>query len=185
MAALLCYVFFPAQAVQTDAGPFNGQAVSIVPDRCCYLDSWWQIGLLSLALMFPVAFLSGILFPTIVAHVQRSIEDPMNSTGITTLFNTGGAAVGPLLASFVFLPSVGFQLSLVLCAAAYILLALLATQRQSWSFRRLNGWAMIALSLAAILLVAVFPYNRDQLHFAYATWPYEADERARIIAHRS
>ncbi len=169
MAALLCYVFFPAQAVQTDTGPFN-------------LDSWWQIALLSLALMFPVAFLSGILFPTIVARVQRSVEDPMNSTGITTLFNTGGAAVGPLLASFVFLPSLGFQLTLVLCAAAYILLALVASQRQSWSFRRPSGWAMVTLSLAAILLFAVFPYRRDQLHFAYATWPYEADERAQIIA---
>src|SRR5947207_3229185 len=169
MAALLCYVFLPAQAVQTDTGPFN-------------LDSWWQIGLLSLALMFPVAFFSGILFPTIVARVQRTVEDPMNSTGITTLFNTGGAAVGPLLASFVFLPSLGFELTLVLCAAGYVLLALVATQRQSWSFRRPSGWAMVALSLAAVLLFGVFPYRRDQLHFAYATWPYESDERARIIA---
>jgi len=170
MATLLCYIFFPAQAVQTDTGPFN-------------LDSWWQMGLLSLALMFPVAFLSGILFPSIVARVQRSREDPMNSTGITTLFNTAGAAVGPLLASFVFLPSLGFQLTLVLCAAGYVLLALLAAQRQSWSLRRLSGWAMIVLSLTAILLFAIFPYDRDQLHFAYATLPYESDERQQIIAH--
>jgi spermidine synthase len=168
-AALLSYMFFPAQAVQTDTGPFN-------------LHSWREIGLLSIALMFPVAFLSGILFPTIVARVQGTVEDRMNSTGITTLFNTAGAAVGPLLASFVFLPSFGFQVTLLLCAAAYILVALLATQRQSWSFRRLNGWAMVTLTFAASLLFAVFPYNRDQLHFAYATWPYEADERARIIA---
>jgi spermidine synthase len=169
MAALLSYIFFPAQAVQTDTGPFN-------------LDAWWQIALLSLALIFPVAFVSGILFPTIVARVQGSIQDPMNSTGITTLFNTGGAAVGPLLASFVFLPSLGYQLTLVLCAASYIVLALIATRRQTWSFRRVSGWAMAALSLAAILLFAVFPYNLDQLHFAYATWPYEADEHARVLA---
>jgi spermidine synthase len=170
MTVLLCYVFFPAQAVQTDTGLFN-------------LDSWRQIGLLSLALMFPVAFLSGILFPTIVERVQCSVEDPMNSTGITTLFNTSGAAVGPVLASFVFLPNLGFQLTLVLCAAGYILLALGASQRQSWSLRRFSGWTMIALSLAAISLFVVFPYHRNQLHFAYATWPYEADEKAQIVGH--
>src|SRR5207302_11163888 len=102
--------------------------------------------------------------------------------GITTRFNPVGAAFGPLLSSFVFLPSLGFELTLVLCAAGYVLLALVASQRQSWSLRRLGGWAIMALSLAAILLFAVFPYHRDQLHFAYATWPYESDERARIIA---
>jgi spermidine synthase len=170
IGTLLCYIFFPAQAAQTSTGPFN-------------LDSWWQIGSLSLALMFPVAFLSGILFPSIVARVQHWVEDPMNSTGIATLFNTGGAAIAPLLASFVFLPSLGFQNTLVLCAAGYVLLAVVASQRRSWSFRRPSGLAMIALSLAAILIFAIFPYQRSERHFSYATWPYEADERAQIIGH--
>jgi spermidine synthase len=170
IGTLLCYVFFPAEAVQTSTGPFN-------------LDSWWQIGSLSLALMFPVAFLSGIVFPSIIARVQQWVEDPMNSTGVATLFNTSGAAIAPLLASFVFLPSLGFQNTLILCAAGYVLLALIASQSQSWSFRRPSGLAMIALTLAAILIFAIFPYHRNQRHFSYATWPYEADERAQIIGH--
>ena len=54
--------------------------------------------LLCVALMFPVALLSGILFPIIVSsQVQASVADRMNSTGIATLLNTtwrGDRSVG-------------------------------------------------------------------------------------------
>src|SRR5882762_4241866 len=84
---LLSYVFFPTALIPAHTGIFNL--------------NWWQIALLSLALVWPVALLSGILFPSIAAGVQASVGDRMNATGITTLFNTTGAAFGPLLASFV------------------------------------------------------------------------------------
>src|SRR5256884_7777504 len=67
IAVLLSYLFFPGEAVKTPGGAFS-------------LASWPQIALLCLALMFPVSFLSGILFPTIVALVLASVEDRMNST---------------------------------------------------------------------------------------------------------
>ena len=116
IAVLLSYLFFPGEAIRTPAGAFS-------------LASWHQIALLCLALMFPVAFLSGILFPTIATRVHASVQNRMNSTGISTLLNTAGAATGPLLASFLLLPGIGFQWSLVLCAAAYALLAALCSER--------------------------------------------------------
>jgi spermidine synthase len=96
----LSYVFFPGELIQGGTGVFDLR--------------WWQIALLSITLMFPVALLSGILFPSIVADVQARVEGRMNSTGIATLFNTAGAAVGPLVASFVLLPGIGYQWSLIL-----------------------------------------------------------------------
>src|SRR5207253_645897 len=72
---LLCYVFFPV--------PKLGEG-----EKNFYLESWPQITILSLALMFPVAFLSGILFPAIAARVQETVGSRINSVGITTLFNT-------------------------------------------------------------------------------------------------
>src|SRR5207248_1512002 len=87
-ATLMSYVLFPGESVQSREGPFD-------------LSLWPQIALLSLALMFPVALFSGALFPSVVACVQAVVGDRMNSTGITALLNTVGAAVGPLLASFV------------------------------------------------------------------------------------
>src|SRR4030095_9635223 len=122
IAVLLSYLFFPGERVRTPAGAFN-------------LASWWQIAILCVALMFPASFLSGISFPTIVALVQASAENRMNSTGITTLFNTTGAAAGPLIASFVLLPAIGYQWSLLICAAGYVLLGILASERSSWSIR--------------------------------------------------
>src|SRR5438874_6435667 len=155
IAVLLSYLSFPGAAVQTPAAPF-------------ILNSWSHIGLLSLALMFPVAFLSGVLFPAIVARVQASVGDRMNTTGLTTLFNTTGAAAGPLLASFLVLPSVGFQWGLIICAAGYALLGVLASQRSSWSFRRPSGLIIMVLSTILILIFVIFPYHRAETHFAHA-----------------
>ena len=169
IGVLLSYLFFPGEAVKTARGPFN-------------LASWPQITLLCLALMFPVAFLSGILFPSIVARVQASVGDRMNSTGITTLFNTTGAAIGPLLASFVLLPSIGFQWSLISCAGAYTLLSILVNERSSWSFRRPVGFIIAGLYAVLILVVALFPYSRAEAHFAHASRPYEADSQGHFLA---
>ncbi|PYL82011.1 MAG: spermidine synthase [Verrucomicrobia bacterium] len=169
IATLSSYLFFPGEVVQTRAGVFDV--------------SWQQIGFLSIALIFPVAFLSGILFPSIVACVQASVEDRMNSTGITTLFNTTGAAAGPLLASFMLLPSIGYQWSLILCAAGYALLAILVCEHSTWSLRRPIGLVTTGLCAALILFFAIFPHHRAEMHFAHASRPYETDDQGRLFAH--
>ena len=159
---LLTYWFFPVPVVPPNLPGF---------DRAF----WQQTGLLSLALMFPVAFLSGILLPAIVTCVQSEVKGWMNSTGLTILFNTIGAAIGPLLAGFVLLPRLGFQSSLIFCAAVYAGLAGLTSQKQHWSARRASGIALLSLSAAFLLILAIFPYSRDEIHFANARRPYEAD----------
>ena len=169
IAALLSYLFFPERLAQTRTGVFDL--------------SWRVVAVLSLALMFPVAFLSGILFPSLVASVQTSVGDRMNSTGITTLFNTTGAAAGPLLASFVLLPGVGYQWSLLLCTAGYLLLSVMASERSSWSVSQPVGRLTIALCAGAILLMAILPYHRAESHFSHASRPYEIDEHGNVLAH--
>ncbi|MFZ3377471.1 MAG: fused MFS/spermidine synthase, partial [Chthoniobacterales bacterium] len=169
VTSLLSYLFFPGRAVQTRTGSFDV--------------AWWNIGLVSLALMFPVAFLSGILFPSIVASVQASVGDRMNSTGLTTLFNTTGAAAGPLLAGFALLPTIGFQWSLIFCSVGYALIGILVSERSSWSFRRAVGLIIIGLSTVLILILAIFPYHRDEEHFAHASHFYEMDDYGRSLAH--
>src|SRR5207247_10886509 len=96
-------------------------------------------------------------------------------TGLTILCIYFCAAIGPLLAGFVLLPQLGFQSSLILSAAAYAALALLISQKSNWSPRRVSGVAMFLLSAAFIVTFAIFPWHRDQIHFANARHPYEAD----------
>src|SRR5439155_658332 len=169
---LLSYLFFPGELIHARTGVFDLRS--------------WQIALLSVALMFPVALLSGILFPSIVADVQTRVEDRMNSTGITTLFNTAGAAVGPLVASFVLLPGIGYQWSLILCAAGYALLSIFVTERAGCSLpRKLSGIGLVVAGLWAtmILILAIFPYRRVEAHFAHASHPFEVDDHGDVLAH--
>src|SRR6266481_903640 len=156
IAVLLSYLFFPGEAVKTPGGAFS-------------LASWPQIALLCLALMFPVSFLSGMLFPTVVARIQVEVTDRMNSTGIATLLNTSGAAIGPLLATFVLLPSLGYQPSLICCAAAYALLSIIVTERALWSLRRPSGTILVTLWIALLVGLILFPYRRTEAHFEHAS----------------
>jgi spermidine synthase len=162
IGTLLSYLCFPVPVLQGNTNAFH-------------IGSWQQIEQLSLALMFPVAFLSGILFPLILTCVQREVGSRMNSAGLTILFNTTGAALGPLLACFVLLPRFGFQSSLILCATCYAGLAILASEKPMWSIRRPLGITLLALAALLILIIAIFPYNRDETHFANARRPYEVD----------
>ena len=139
------------------------------------MESWRQIARLSLVLMFPVSFFSGIFFPTVLGCVQSEVESRRNSAGLVLLFNTSGAAVGSLLAAFLLLPHLGFQSSLVLCAGAYAGLGMLATEWSQWKLRRLFGFVVAPLYAILVLIVVFFPYQRAEMHFAQAIHPYEAD----------
>jgi len=162
IGTLLSYMFFPVPAL-----PPNKFALTTA--------SWEQIGQLSAALMFPVAFLSGALLPAIVTCVQSHVSSRMNSAGLTILFNTIGAALGPLLAGFLLLPRLGFQTSLILSAAAYAMLTLLTSQKSDWSLRRVSRIPMFLLGAVFIATLAIFPYHRDEIHFANAIRPFETD----------
>jgi len=165
VAAILtleCYVFFPIPKLAAGEKNF-------------YLESWTQIALISLALMFPVAFLSGILFPAIVARVQESVGSRMNSVGITTLFNTAGAAIGPILAGFVLLPRFGFQASLLYCSDAYVVLGIVL----AWTKRTSRAVALItsALIVSYIFVANLVPNHRNEVHFANARKLYESENQ--------
>jgi spermidine synthase len=160
IVTLLCYFCFQ---------------ISFLPRPDFYLDTWSEIGVLSLLLMFPAAFLSGILFPSITATIQTGGRDRTNSAGLALLFNTAGAAMGPLLTTFLFLPAIGFQPTLILCAVGYLFLAVLSGERIGWSVRRGRGLATWTLAAVAIVLLIVFPRDRDEAHFAHARAPFVRD----------
>src|SRR6202011_641173 len=87
------------------------------------------------------------------------------------------AAIGPLLAGFVLLPKLGFQYSLIACAAIYLLLGVFVSQKSNWSLKRPSGVALFGFCILFGLLVALFPFHRDEMHFANARKLYEAEEQ--------
>jgi predicted membrane-bound spermidine synthase len=149
--------------------------ISFLPRPDFYLDTWSEIGALSLLLMFPAAFLSGILFPSITAAIGSAGRDRTNSAGLSILFNTAGATLGPMLTTFLLLPAIGFQRTLILCALAYAVLAAVGGERSGWSLRRSRGIVTWILAAAAVSLLVLFPRDRDEAHFAHARAPFARD----------
>jgi len=166
---LLSYLLFPGELVPVPTGVFDLR--------------WWQIGLLCVPLMFPVGLVSGILFPAIATEIQASVGDRMNSTGIATLVNTTGAAIGPLVASFVLVPALGYQSSLICCAVGYGLLGIFVTKRAALSLRRPAGISVVVLWVALVLGIVFFPRERAEAHFAHASRPHETDDQGHVLAH--
>ena len=160
LASLLCYVFLPLPALDEHTVNY-------------YFESWVDIVIPSLCLMFPVAFLSGILFPAVIALVQREVGDRMNSVGLTTLLNTIGAALGPLVASFLLLPAIGFQRSLIVCSFAYVFLSAILLRRSDWLPLRISQVPAVGLIALFVAVLIFFPYRRDEKHFANARRFYE------------
>jgi spermidine synthase len=80
------------------------------------------------------------------------------------------------------LPNIGFQWSLLLCAATYALLTLLCVERSAWSFREPVGYIVGGLYAALILLIAIFPYHRAEAAFVHASRPYVTDEHGNVLA---
>jgi spermidine synthase len=162
IAILLSYLFFPVPVLPGQSNAFH-------------IESWPQIAWLSLALMFPVAFLSGMILPSVIACIHHDRTSRMNSAGLTFLFNTLGATLGPLLAAFILLPRLGFQSSLILFSASYLVLAICASEKRTWSFRSLPGIALLSFVAIFVLIIATFPYQRNKIHFSNASRPYQAD----------
>lgn len=161
-ATLLSYICFPASAARTAAGPFD-------------IDDWRTIALLATALMLPVSLASGVLFPVVVSRINDEVGFRTNSVGLGTLANTVGATLGPIIAVFVLLPRMGFQNAIVVCAVGYGIAALVAFRPEH--ARRSTGAFVLqgALGIVLALAVVLFPYHRDEMHFAHARELYSAE----------
>ena len=118
-------------------------------------------------LMFPVSFLSGIVFTMVNRAVLDSLGSPARTAGVATFFNTIGAMLGSLVGGFVLLPILGMELSFFLIAALYGALALLVPLDER-PRRAVLLWSRGAMAAAASLLV-VFPFGLMQKSYFQAT----------------
>src|SRR4029077_12437654 len=80
----------------------------------------------------------------------------------------------PLLAGFVLLPKLGFQSSLIICAIGYGVICLIICRKDNWSPKRP---ALLGLSVLFVAIIALFPFHRDEMHFANARRLYESEQQ--------
>jgi predicted membrane-bound spermidine synthase len=138
-------------------GAYAGYA-RIVGPRPEHASTVLDVALLALPLVFPVSFLSGLLFTAIGRALQDHLGDETRTTGVLTLANTLGAMLGSLIAGFVLLPALGLERSIVGLALAYGVVGVSSL----WGAAPVRPAWRVATGLAAATLVALlvtFPFG--------------------------
>ena len=95
----------------------------------------------SLRLMPPVSILSGVFFTVIGRAVERELGEESRAAALVTFANTIGAAIGPIVAGFVLIPTIGVEGSFFTIGVLYVVIALLALR---------NRISLIPIAIAAV-----------------------------------
>jgi spermidine synthase len=141
----------------------------------------WRMAWFACVLASPTAFLSGVIFTLLGERIARQVGSAERAAASLTLANTLGAMPGPLLASFLFLPTLGMERSFYLIAASYGALALVTFDRRTLASRNM---ALVSAAVAFVVSLVAFPFgSMRETYFARAAAPYAADG-SRIVATR-
>ena len=148
----------------------------------------------SVPLMFPVSFVSGIFFPFIGAALRASRSSGIETAGVLTLVNTIGAACGSLVAGFVLLPIAGIEKSFLAIALLYAVIGVVLWRgiapQHAVKGRRASGGYGDALkyvaAAACVVSLALFPFGTFQtrlVQIPIQRWA-EGEPERRLIAVR-
>ena len=144
-SGLLCavtYAVFPAVVA-----PFGDKGIS----------GFQSVLRVSLPLILPIAFLSGVFFTLAGAALRREYPSAAATTGVLTFANTTGAALGAFTGGFLLLPTLGMEASFFLMAVLYGVIGLVVFTRCRPPRRVLYpvgaGW---------FLALALFPWGAMQ-----------------------
>jgi spermidine synthase len=131
----------------------------------------------SVPLMLPVSFASGIFFPLVGAALRRGRASEIEAAGVLTLVNTIGAAAGSVVAGFLLLPTLGIEKSIFAIALTYAAIGIALFSRHL-----LPGVAAAACTVA----LAMFPFGQLNEHLVsipVERWA-EGEAERRLIAVR-
>jgi len=131
----------------------------------------------SVPLMLPVSFASGLFFPLAGAALRSGRASEIETVGLLTLANTVGATAGSIVAGFLLLPTLGVEKSIFTIALVYGVIGLTLVSRRVVS---------ALVGAACIVALAMFPFG--QLNERLMTIPVErwaeGEPERRLIAVR-
>ena len=132
----------------------------------------------SLPLMLPVSFISGVFFTLAGAALRSGLDSDIETAGVLTLVNTIGAAIGSLVAGFVLLPLVGIERSFFAVALIYAAIGLLLFARA-----QIAGWLAAAVCGVALVLFPFGQLNARLMPIPVERWA-EGEPERRLVAVR-
>lgn len=160
LSVIAGYAVFEYVSVHAPTLIYSNQYLFIVP---------------ALVLMLPASVISGMLFPLYGTLLYEHTRINTRATGLLTLANTFGAALGSAVATFFLLPHLGIEMSIAALACCYLALVLLA-----WYFAgsaTLNAVHRYAIpALAVVVSVAIFPYGSLEASYSKTgKWRYPGE----------
>ena len=139
-------------------GPFGNRAIWNI----------FEVTLVSVPLMLPVAFLSGIFFTLIGAGLRKSCPSAATTTGLLTFANTTGAALGALTGGFLLLPFAGMEASFLALAGSYGIVAFMV--KKSRIARSRIVYVAIAVYVLSLVLFPTGSMATRHLTTAASRW---------------
>ena len=133
---------------------------------------------ISLPLMLPVSFVSGMFFPLVGAALRSALRSDIETAGALTLVNTIGAAVGSLVAGFVLLPVLGIERSIFTIASIYAGIGLLL-----FAPAQVFTWAAAVASLIGLALFPFGQLNERLVSIPVERWAEGERERRLLAVH--
>jgi len=146
---------------------------------------WGPTFIHGLSLMFPVAFLSGVLFTLLGTALKREIEGETRTAGLLTLANTMGASAGPLLVGFFLLPTFGVDRSVQALSGLYLLMGLVTLAAGARPNRLPNRIFTGAAAASLVVALLVFPTGATlERHLQPVIGAYTRHPGAEVVAMR-
>jgi len=108
----------------------------------------------SAPLMLPVSLLSGVFFTLAGNALYLESPSAAASTGILTLANTTGAALGALAGGFLLLPRLGMAASFLLLSLLYVAIGVLVTRKG-----QVRGAVLYPLAGVLAVGLVLFPFE--------------------------
>lgn len=130
---------------------------------------------LALAWMLPVTLATGAVLPTLVHVATRRIERLGGSLGHIFAANTIGTVAGPIVATFVLMPTLGLRGTIVV-GAAMLALAAAAVARTDGRLRRRTERTRVAALAGLVALGVLLPaWNPAVMHAGgFRRWTIDA-----------
>jgi len=119
-----------------------------------------RILLASLFLIFPVSFISGIMFTLLGRSLHLEIKAETQTTGWLTLANTIGGMIGPPAAGFLLIPLMGIEKSFFIVALVYGLIAALLFDKKQLNPRPWKNGLHYLAPAVFIAALFLFPFGR-------------------------
>lgn len=140
-----------------------------------------SVAFVSLFLMFPISFFSGIIFTMLGKGLHEELNAEAQATGLLTLANTIGGVFGSLGATLFIIPNLGIEKSFLLSVLIYGIVSLLFFDKnQSWRFARKipSHYATLVIFL---IILSLFPFGLMNRHFlSFATKEYIKNGEKRV-----